>query len=328
MLRVERSAEAPRDWARLWEEDPRATLFLHPRWMEAITRAHPRYRPLYLLATDAGRLAGMVPLVRLRRLGLDQYLSMPFGTHGGPLLAVDADPATAGSLGKAFRRLVRGSRTLRYEMTVYDPPEPLRGSLALSLGDSFQDFRTHVIDLRPGFEELWLHGYDRNTRNCVRMAERAGVTVAEERGEEAIAILHRLQAEQARGWEGITPYSEEAFRAVVESLGEDARIYLARREGVPLAACMYLEHGGREIHPWVSGSAPSARPVRAYHKLMNDALRDACARGLALWNFGGSGGNPNIEFFKESFGASPVPVLRCFHVAGWWRRLRKGPAWD
>ena len=39
-------------------------------------------------------------------------------------------------------------------------------------------------------------------------------------------------------------------------------------------------------------------------------------------------GNPNIEFFKESFGASPVPVLRCFHVAGWWRRLRKGPAWD
>ncbi len=325
---MERSAEAPPDWARLCEESSRATLFLHPRWMEAITRAYPRYRPLYLVATDAGTVAGMLPLVRFRRFGLDQYLSMPFGTHGGPLLATGADPATAGALAKSFRRLVRGGRVLRFEMTMFDPSDDLREALAPSLGHTFQDFRTHLVDLREGFDELWRKAYNKNTRNCVRMAEGAGVTVAQERGEDAIASLHLLHAAQSMEWEGIPPHSQEALRAIVDSLGEDARIYIARREGELLSACLFLEHGGREIHPWVSGSAKAARPLRAFHKLISDPLRDACARGLETWDFGGSGGNPKIEFFKESFGGKPVPVLRCFHVAEWWRKLRRGPAWD
>jgi hypothetical protein len=296
--------------------------------MEAITRAYPRYRPVHLVATDAGTVAGLLPLVRFRRFGLDQYLSMPFGTHGGPLLAAGADPATAGALAKSFRRLVRGGRTLRFEMTVLDPSDDLRAALASSLGSTFQDFRTHLIDLRGGFDELWLRTYDRNTRNCVRMSERAGVTVAQERGEDAIATLHRLHAAQSMEWEGIPPHPARAFHAIIDALGDDARIHIARRDGEPLAACLFLEHGGREIHPWVSGSAKAARPVRAYHKLMSDALRDACSRGLETWNFGGSGGNAKIEFFKESFGGKPAPVLRCFHVAGWWRKLHRGPAWD
>ena len=49
-MRIERSVEPPSDWDALCRDDPRATLFLHPRWMQALLRANPAYRPLYLLA--------------------------------------------------------------------------------------------------------------------------------------------------------------------------------------------------------------------------------------------------------------------------------------
>lgn len=328
VIRVERTTAPPESWQDLCLRDPHATLYLFPRWTEALLRAYPEYRPLYLVAVEDGRVAGLLPMVRRRRFGLDQYLSLPFGGHGGPVLAADAPPETVPALARAFARLVFSPRVIRFEMTVFRPSASLEEGLTPDLGRTFQQFRTHLVDLRPGFDEIWAHAYDKNTRNCVRMAERAGVTVAEETGEEALQTLYRLHRDQARAWPGVHAHPLRAIRAVRDTLGADARIYVARREGKPLVACLYLEHLGREIHPWVIGTAPEARPVRASHMLHHTVMRDACERGIQTWDFGGSGGIRGVEFFKESMGGRPVPVLRCFHVAGWMRRLRRGPVWD
>jgi CelD/BcsL family acetyltransferase involved in cellulose biosynthesis len=329
VLRVQLVDRAPESWGALWEADPRATFFQHPRWMEAVTRGYPADRPLWLTAEEGGRAVGIVPLVRRRKWGLDQYLSMSFGTHGGPLVAAPDPGPVIAALAGGFRRLCVAPRVVRSEMTVLDPPVAVRAALAGSLGDWFQDFRTHLVDLTVGFDELWNHRYAKNTRNCVRMAERAGVAVGVERGGEAVEILCRFHAAQAEAWEGIQPHPREAVAGIVGALGSDARIYVARTEGGdPLAAVLNLEHGGREVHCWMSGSSPEARPLRAFHLLLSTAIREAAGRGFSSWDFGASGGNPKIEFFKASFGARPVPVLRCSRIAGWFRRLRKGPAWD
>ncbi|HYV51083.1 MAG TPA: hypothetical protein VE910_04205, partial [Dongiaceae bacterium] len=107
-MRIERSVEPPSDWDALCRDDPRATLFLHPRWMQALLRANPAYRPLYLLAEQNGETLGFVPVVRSKRLGLDQVLSLPFGTHGGPLVRRGAGAEVVTALGQAFRELGTG----------------------------------------------------------------------------------------------------------------------------------------------------------------------------------------------------------------------------
>jgi CelD/BcsL family acetyltransferase involved in cellulose biosynthesis len=296
--------------------------------MNAITTAYPRFRPTYLVAHDGPELAGLIPLVTKTRLGVEQYISMPFGSHGGPLLAPGADPAVAAALAEGFRGLGMRLRTMRFEMSVFDPPGGLREALRPALGSTFHDFRTHIVDLSPGFDELWESGYRRGTRKCVRAARRAGVEVQVEEPAVAIDVLHRLHSEQSQEWMGIHPHPREVIESLIESYREDARIYVARAGEKPLAACLFLHHQGKEVHPWVSGATPEGRESRAFHLLIHDAMRDACETGFTFWNFGGSGGNPDIEFFKESFAATPRPVLRCFHMPVWARRLRKQPAWD
>ena len=328
MIRVEHSLRPPGEWESLWESDPRATLFLHPRWMEALVRAYTRTRSIYLIASDAGRVAGLIPVVKWSRLGLIQFLSLPFGTYGGPLLAPGADLRVAAALAAAFRDLSRSPRCMRFEMCILEPSQELRDALAPELASTFQDFRTHVVDLTQGMAQLWRARYRSTVRECVRAAQRARVTVAVEEGEAALAVLHALHLSQGGLWKGFKPYSLHALRAMTQVFSGNARIYIARREGEPLAACLFLEHAGREIHPYVSGASLAAREHHAFHLLIHTALGDACARGFRVWNFGASGGDRQIEYFKESFGAEPRPVLRCFHMAWWARRLRKRPAWD
>jgi hypothetical protein len=328
VIRVDRIPRPPSVWEDLCREDPHATLFLHPRWTAILAAAFPEFTPEFLVAEAKGEVAGLLPLMRKRRAGLEQFVSLPFGTHGGPVLHPHAPPETATALARAFHERVKGWRTLRFELSIYDPPSVLREAMATHLGPYLQEFSTQVVDLEVDFDTIWNHRYFKNTRNCVRMGERAGVTVAEEQGREPLEVLARFHAEQTKAWPGIPPFSLASLEKVVEGMGEDARLYVARREGNPLAACLVLEHEGRESHPWVSGASPEARPLRAFHLLIHTALHDAWRRGRRTWNFGGSGGNPKVEFFKESFAAVPVPVLRCFHMAPWARRLREVPEWD
>lgn len=326
MLRIELTSTAPPEWEPLWKEDPRATLYLHPRWMKTLVRAFPQYRPRYLTAREDTRLAGLIPLVFLRRLGLNQFLSLPFGAHGGPVLHPQAPPETASRLAGAFFDLGKRWRTMRFEMTLFDPSRAMRDAAGISGPARVREWSSHLLDLEGGADAVWAN-YRRGTRKCVRAAERAEVRVDIERSPEALEILHRLHVEQGRAWAGVDPYPLRALAEVLEEMEDSARVFVARRGERPLAACLCLEHEG-EIHPWVSGAAPEARPVRAFHLLMHTAIFDALNRGFRTWHFGSSGGNPDIEFFKESFGARTVPVLRCWYLAPWVRRLRRRPAWD
>jgi hypothetical protein len=316
-MRIERTADPPPDWDAIHAEDPRATMFLHPRWMDAITRAYPFYRPLYLVAEAGGSVAGILPLVQVRRWGLDQFLSLPFGAHGA-VGASSRRPSTAAQLAVAFRPGHGDENPALRD--VHSRPE-FRTRAAPAPPSFFQDFQTHVIDLEGGPEGLW-----RGTGEAPSAASgppRAGVLVGLERGGCHLTCIGCMKNRVEPGW-GLRPIpgSDPLHR---RRLRQDARLYTARLRDEVIAACLCLEHGGREVHPWVSGAAPAARELGAFHFLIDAALRDAALRGCKTWYFGGSGGNRRIEFFKESFSARPVPLLRCFHMAGWARRLRRRP---
>jgi hypothetical protein len=315
----------------LLEESPHATLFAHPRWLTALCRGYPRFRVRYLVLEEGGTATGVVPLAEARPMGLREVVSLPFGTPGGPFLSRDAGPSGVLELVRAFRQQVGGRRTVRFELTVYDPPASMRQELVSGLGPFLREDHTRVLDLTPGGDALWL-SYEQQLRRSVRIATRSGVSVGEETGPEALSAFHRLYADQSRRFPLRWHHSRAALAEVTAGLARDARIWLARREGEPLCGQLALYHEGREVHLWLSGAAPESRPVAAFHFLLHVLVQEAAREGYASCNFGSSLEEEGVDRFKRAFGAVERPLLRFYHQERWidwvqrvrWGRLRKG----
>jgi len=322
-----RRLEAPPDgWADLCARDGHSGLFLRPEWMTVVCRADPEFRPGWLAVETGGKLVGLWPFTTARRKGFSEVVSLPFGSHGGPILDPSAGPGTARELAAGFRNLAGKPGVVRFEATVFGASADLTAALDTELGAWARPFHTHVIDLTGGFDRLWTDAYDKESRTCVRKSERAGVEVAVETGPEAVDALYAMYLANSREWSESAPYTRAALEAALDVLGDDARIWMARLRGEPLVGNLTLYDRGRTAYPWIAGSSPEARAVRANHLLNDRMLRDACARGFRTWNFGGSAGNPGIEAFKESLGAERRPVLRYYHEARWRSWLRRSSA--
>jgi hypothetical protein len=228
----------------------------------------------------------------------------------------------------AFAARARRRRTVRYELTAFDPGEERLGTLRTVLGDHLVLTRTWVLDLSPGVEQLWAD-YDQRLRRSLRIARKAKVWVREVSGVEGIRRFHRLYAGQAGTWDLTWHHALDALERLGEALGPRMRIWLAGREEEDLCGQLVLYHGERELHFWLSGASAASRPVAAYHRMLDGIIQDAAKRGFTTCHFGTSLGDRGIERFKRSFGGQDRPLFRFHHQPRWldgFQRIRWRPS--
>jgi CelD/BcsL family acetyltransferase involved in cellulose biosynthesis len=319
-VRIERAAE-PAAWRGLLDESDDASIFHEPDFLAALTAVYPEFQPYHLWCVDgAGHRLGVLPTLRVRRTGMSQVLSLPFGSYGTPVVAWkagDAGPIRA-ELVEAWKREATASGVVRAHFVPFtaDGSDPARGRLP---EEWRRGERTHVIHLLEGFEAIWFNRYDKENRTAARKAVKAGVVVAEEPG--SVAVLEDLYRRQAREWTGHAPYRYGLFRELMDRLGDRARLWVARRNDVPLFAVMAFYHMGT-VMPWVSGAAPEARGTAAGNLIHKVIIEDGCRRGFVRYNFGGSGGVAGIEAFKVAFGGEPIDSHSWFRESPWFGRIR------
>ena len=138
-VRVYETEGFPEEALPLVGHDSSAGFFQHPRWMNAICKAYPRFRPICLVAEEEGVVVGVTPVVEIERFGLREVVSMPFGTHGGPVLSPEATPQAVKELNRRFVQRLRGPRTFRYEMTLLDPPQVLKDDILVACQEAIHD---------------------------------------------------------------------------------------------------------------------------------------------------------------------------------------------
>lgn len=324
---VERETD-PRTWGALNAADPDASIFHDPLWLGALLSLYREFQPHHLVARDeTGRLLGGLPAVRIDRGGLRQILSLPFGSYGTPLVAAGAGESPElirGRLVEAWRLEARRAGVVRAYLAPFarHAPDPARARLP---GSWRRAERTHLIPLDEGFEKIWFERYDKENRTASRKAVRLGVVVTPESGPAAAEILESLYRHQAREWTWHALYRYGLFRAMLERLGERARLWIARHQEQPVFAVLAFQHKDT-VMPWVSGASPGARALCAGNLIHKVIIEDACRRGSALYNFGSSGGLPGIEAFKVAFGGEPFDYFSYFHevpLFGAARRLRR-----
>ena len=178
----------------------------------------------------------------------------------------------------------------------------------------------HVLDLRPGYDELH-RGFANDVRRLAGRARRSGVTIR--RGHELcdVKTLMQLLRVSVRRWAARDGEPlvlaqarlrvrdpERKLSRIVTALAPRAEIFSAWRAEQPIAAALVLF--GRNAHYVRGATDVEAGNVGASQFLQTEAIAAACAAGCLRYHLGESAAGSGLARFKGRFGAEAVPYVR------------------
>jgi lipid II:glycine glycyltransferase (peptidoglycan interpeptide bridge formation enzyme) len=202
-----------------------------------------------------------------------------------------------------------------------------------------------VVDLTRGLDEVW-RGIGKGQRERIRKLERLGLAVAIGTERSDLDALRAARQEthdkrarrgQAYALTGDEPFYDRLHRWVLaRGIG---RLFVARKEDVPVAALLFSTFHGR-AYSMFSGSSEEGYKLGAQSLLFWRAVESFHADGFTELNRGGVPGASEREDhplhgiyqFKRQLGGTPVRCYSGFRVLSparhalmrWSARLRGG----
>ena len=293
-LTVAPYAGPPASWDHFGQSRPGWTHFHGHGWKSLIEEVFGHECP-YLAATDQGdRLAGVLPLVRVRSRIFGHYLvSMPFLNYGGPLGEPEAVRALATAA--SAKAAEDGADLLELRS---------RAVLPLDLPVSHRKI-TVVLPLPPDRDALW-KGFGSKLRNQVRRPEKAGVEIRV--GEDQVGPFYQVFARHMRDL-GTPVLPRRWFEAIAERFGDAIWFGVAWHEGHPVAGGVAVRWAGEVEMTWASALASHSR-LAANMLLYARFMERAVDAGASLFNFGRCSPGSGTHRFKQQWGARDEPL--------WW----------
>ena len=301
-MRVEHFCGAPCEWDDFVRRQDGWSHFHLFGWKHVVERVFD-HECIYLAARDrAGRLTGVLPLVRVRSRLFGHYLvSMPFVNYGGPL-------------GEA-----RGiSELIRYA-TSFVPVDGIkllelrsRSALPLPLPASHRKITVLLPLPRGDADALW-KGFDSKVRSQIRRPQKEGVTVRF--GADQVEPFFEVFSRHMRDL-GTPTQPRRWFEALADQFPDDAWFGCAYHHGRPVAAgCGF--HWGAELEMTWASALSEYKRLAPNMLLYWSFMERAVANGLETFNFGRCTPGSGTHRFKRQWGAQDVPL--------WWYDLSRTP---
>jgi hypothetical protein len=311
------TAPAPRQiWMDMLQADTIGLIDQSPDWFDTIQAYGPYKDASRLYEWENGQRA-VLPAVSNR--GLPEFLAVRSSPPrdwgiGGP---VSERPLVEEEISTILADLSH-LPGLRFSIR----PNPLMGvqwDKAKSNGFFKIPRLAHAINLEGGFDPIWEKRFDENTRRNIHKAEKSGLVVQCDSSGKLVPVFYNLFIQSidrwanrqheplflAR-WRAARRDPIEKFQRMSQLLGNYLRIWVAWKEGIPVAALMVLQ--GRNAH-YTRGAMNRdlAGPTRANDLLHKLAIEDACQSGCRYYQMGETGASKSLARFKSRFGADPYP---------------------
>ncbi len=287
------NADDPR-WDAYVAASPHAHGYHLSAW-KRIVEASFGHRTCYLMSEDqSGRVNGVLPLVRLRsRMFGDFLVSVPYVNYGGPCAD---DEATVRELLTEAVRFAAAEGVHHLEVRMETPDD-----FGLRVRSAKVSMR---LPLLPSPEDL-LKAFPSKLRSQIKRSQQEGMTVRIGR-EEELDAFYRVFAINMRDL-GTPVYGKSFFRSILNELPDSTWICTVYFGGEPVAAGFLVGFRNTIEIPWASSQ-------RRYNKLSPNmllywsALKFACERGFAVFDFGRSSPDSGPYRFKAQWGATPVAL--------------------
>lgn len=301
-LRVDRFSGPSAEWDDFVRGQRGWTHFHLHGWKRVIDDVHGHDCP-YLAARDhEDRLAGVLPLARIRSPVFGHFLvSMPFVNYGGPLGGTEA----ARALADVARRMARSEGADLLELRS-------RVELPLSLPASHRRIGV-LLDL-PGSgdpDDLW-EAFDGSVRNQVRKPKKQGIEVRF--GADQIDPFFHVFSRHMRDL-GTPTQPRGLFAAIRETFGDDAWFGCAYLDDRPIACGCGLRWADEFEMTWASALfdfRSTSANMLLYWRFMERAIEE----GLSTFNFGRCRPGSGTHRFKKQWGTRDETL--------WWYQRRDG----
>ncbi|HYD37525.1 MAG TPA: FemAB family XrtA/PEP-CTERM system-associated protein [Allosphingosinicella sp.] len=277
-------------------DHPESELFHRPGWTRAVELGTGQ-KGRYLVAEDgAGRLAGLLPLTRIRSPVFGSALvSAGFGVGGGIVAGADA----------AAEALAAAAWTLA--ATEGCPSVTLRGGRLPPGWPLEQGVHSAFRRSLPREEEAILGSIPRKRRAELRRALRLGLEASHGRAADALDDQYQVYAESVRNL-GTPVFPRALFEAMARQWGDAADIVTIRAGGRPVASVLSFYFKG-VVHPYWGGGTREARDLGANDLLYFELMRRAAGRGCTGFDFGRSKTGSGAFSYKKSWGFEPRPLV-------------------
>jgi FemAB-related protein (PEP-CTERM system-associated) len=298
-IKVRRACDADAaTWDRFVESCSGANFYMLYDWIR-INRDVLGHPSMALIAEEGDRVVGVLPMSRVTSpLFGDIVASMPFVNLGG---VAASDEEAQQALVSAARREADGTGCDYLELRGADPLEGFR---------SLSHKVSMTIELPSDPEELWT-AFSSKHRTNVRRAYKNDFEIRSGGAE----LLGAFYGVMESGWRALgTPlYAREYFRAIMRAFGKNAEIFVAYREGTPVATALNGGFGGVVEGMWAAVH-PAFHDLQPNYFLYWEMIRSACRDGFHRYHLGRSTKGSGAQRFKARWEASPTPLHWNYHL--------------
>jgi hypothetical protein len=283
-------------WDTLAACHPKATVFHQRGWLGALARTYG-YQPFVVTSTAAGKpLSDGIVLCRISSwVTGNRAVSLPFSDHCEPLV-------------NDIAALVEFTNWLQKECDrqrwKYVELRPLsgEGGPGGSLGNS-RSYWFHSLDLTPNLEQIYRGLHKDSIQRRIRRAEREGLSYETGRSEQLVDEFYDVLLITRRRHQ-LLPQPRAWFRNLVECMGDNLQIRLARKAGRPIAAMLCVRHRGSVVYKY-GCSNDKFHSLAAMPMLFWRLIEESKASGIDKIDFGRSDmDNPGLMTFKDRFGTT------------------------
>lgn len=296
----------PTEETQLWDQyvldHPLGTGYHLIAWGAIVERIFG-HQTLYLMALDhSGRACGVLPMVLLSSWLFGRFLvSIPYVNYGG-VLADDLEARDALLREAASRAAALGTKHLELRQCGGD--------------DWGWPKKDHKVSMRLGLPQEYgtlLKSFSPKLRSQIRRGEKEGMTV-HSGGVEWLDEFYWVFSLNMRDL-GTPVYGKQFFKEILQVFQKEAKIFVVRHQGNPVAAG--LVYGFRQMLeiPWASSDKRYAR-FAPNMLLYGSILKYACEESYQCFDFGRSSKNSGTYRFKEQWGAKPVQLNWHYWVRG------------
>ncbi len=319
---VEMDALSDPRWEAYVTAHPDGSVFLHPAWLQVLTRGSNQTPVCLACVDETGSVYGVLPLVETSGFWFNlgpatikrRLSSLPRTPVAGPLAT---GPESASLLIQAAMEQARKlpGAMLELKLGSVEVSTRVSGLATVAWADRY------VLELPANPSELRFGNNVTRHRIkwAVKKASSMGVTVRCAENKQDLRAWYELYLDTMR-WHSAIPRPYTFFVAMWEILRPKGllRLLLAEqcREGDRRLLSGYLLlMAGKTVCCYVNGRRREDLGLHPNDIIQWQAIHDACREGYKKYDFLDVEGLPGLAEFKLKWGAKPVPSYRCYAPA-------------